>query len=174
MNLELVERKAQALLNETKVNDFPISVEEVARKKNLVIRSFDFGEDVSGALIIEGDKGVIGYNPKDPKVRQRFTIAHEIGHYILHRPISNIFFDQTSNFSIQFRANSRISKDGLKEREANVFAAALLMPKNLVVEATRNRKVDLSDEKSLRELARLFDVSSTAMAIRITHLQLIR
>jgi len=172
MNFDLIERKASMLINEIGLSSIPIPVEEIARRKNLIIRPFDFGEDISGALIIEGDKGVIGFNPNDPKVRQRFTIAHEIGHYVLHRPLSNLFFDQTSNFSIQFRSNSK-SKDYLKERQANVFAAALLMPKNLLIAHTRNEKIDLSDERSLKVLARMFNVSSTAMAIRISNLNLI-
>jgi len=61
----------------------------------------------------------ITYNANSLEARCRFSIAHELGHYVLeHRPIS---------FSELF--NGDLSRDARQEREANIFAAELLMPK---------------------------------------------
>lgn len=59
------------------------------------------GETVSGMLVVEDDRGAIGYNATHAPVRQRFTIAHEIAHYILHvkkSRKSQLFIDRSVTF----------------------------------------------------------------------------
>ena len=54
-----------------------------AHRLNLAVQSEALGDNVAGMLVIEGDRGAIGYNSTHALVRQRFTIAHEISHYLL-------------------------------------------------------------------------------------------
>ncbi len=59
------------------------------------------------------------------------------------------------------------------EQEANAFAAALLMPEDLIKAEANKASFDLGDERGLKELAKIFDVSSAAMYFRLFNLHLI-
>jgi Zn-dependent peptidase ImmA (M78 family) len=99
-----------------------------------------------------GQKPLITYNYSEPLVRQRFTIAHEIGHHV-HGDLN-----APRDSSVQFSARSHDPK----EVAANRFAAALLMPAALVKHAVY--KDSITD---LRELAKKFGVSTAAMEFRL-------
>ncbi len=62
-------------------------------------------------------------------VRQRFTIAHELGHFFLHRASSTVFVDAAPIF---FRDESSSNGSQREEIEANAFAAELLMPEDAI------------------------------------------
>jgi Zn-dependent peptidase ImmA (M78 family) len=113
-----------------------------------------------GALVRNPDNEKewgIFYNAKAGRERQRFTIAHELGHFILHRN-SQTSFD-CSKESIY------TGIDGLKqiEREADDFASNLLMPGNLLRQKIEGQKIDF---RLLGKLANEFGVSLEAMCIR--------
>lgn len=168
-----IEQKAANILQQLNITTLPIPVEEIATKRGLEIKSFDLGDDVSGVLMIDNGNGVIGYNPKESKVRQRFTIAHELGHYELHKgenEQNEIFVDKS--FRVEFRDSKSSTGEVRKEQEANAFAAALLMPEKILKKEILNHKFDLADEGTIKELAKLFHVSTTAMAFRIANLNL--
>src|SRR3954470_14000587 len=61
----------------------PVRVETLARRLKVDVRSGDLGE-ISGLLVRSGDSAIIGTNSTQSRVRQRFTIAHELGHFLLH------------------------------------------------------------------------------------------
>lgn len=96
--------------------------------------------------------------------RERFTIAHELGHFLLHSEesisSSNFFVCRTKDIH---NAASHQNKRG-KESEANRFAAELLMPKQLVEQLAHQWKANIP------KMANLFDVSTEAMGIRLTQL----
>jgi len=73
----------------------------------------------------------IGYNSFESEVRQRFTLAHELGHFILHSDNKDdyLFVD---NAKVMFRTNKTSNQDYRREREANIFAASILMPQSLI------------------------------------------
>lgn len=89
--------------------------------------------------------------------RDNFTIAHELGHYVLHSRCGEI----------QINAFRDDSENTLSEREANCFAAEFLMPSDLVREA-------FSKNSSIIKLASDFDVSLSAMKWRCYKLRLIK
>jgi Zn-dependent peptidase ImmA (M78 family) len=68
---------------------------------------------------------------------------------------------------------SSTGNDG-EEIEANAFAAALLMPMQLMRQEIMKNKLDLDDDKAVAELAKRFNVSSTAMSYRLGKLALFR
>lgn len=165
-----VEKKAIEILEELNINQLPIPVEEIAQKRGLSIKLYDLGTDVSGVLVIDTGKGTIGVNLNEPKIRQRFTVAHELGHYELHKQETGLFIDR--GFAVLFRNQQSSTGEERREQEANAFAAALLMPEKLLVNEIKNRNFDLTDEDSMRELAKLFSVSALAMTYRIANLNL--
>lgn len=150
-----IEITTRELLEASEQNMPPIDPQEVARLLNLKVEFFPFSDEISGLL--KKEMGVIGVNENQHPRRQRFTLAHEIGHYVLgHNLISEKdFVDDTSTDS-----SSRI------EREANYFASTLLMPSDLVKKAAK-------ENFDVKGLAKKFEVSEQAMTIRILELGLI-
>lgn len=118
-------------------------------------------------LFREGSRAIIGVNSLHPKSRQRFTIAHELGHLELH---------ETGEIHIDHRFLAR-RRDGVSslaidqdEIEANNFAAELLMPKFMLENDLAKLQVDYEDEELPRWLADRYKVSLQAMAIRLSNL----
>ncbi len=133
----------------------------------------ELGDDISGVLVVEGNSGTIGYDPTQAPVRQRFTIAHEIGHFVLHTSTSGVFIDK--RYTAVFRRDQdSATGEHLEEIQANQFAASLLMPEDLLLSELRNHHFDLGDEQGLRELADRFQVSAQAMSIRLSGLGVFR
>lgn len=163
-----IEKVATDLLMSVGVKELPVPVEKVAQLRGLQVRPYDLGEDVSGMLVIDAGNGTIGFNPLDSKVRQRFTIAHELGHYELHKTDTGVFID--TDFRVEFRNERSSSGEDKKEREANAFAAALLMPQKLLIKEIANHDYDLTEEDSMRDLAKIFHVSVLAMTYRLANL----
>ncbi|QJD77123.1 ImmA/IrrE family metallo-endopeptidase [Spirosoma rhododendri] len=156
-----------------------IDVKTVAEKIGIEVREYDFGEDVSGVLLQLNGKVQIGYAPENRtgKKRQRFTIAHEIGHYVLEHQRKGVFIDTPEKYFALYRnANSSTGED-MQEREANAFAASLLMPLDLVREGvTHYMSSDITrkqDFELVPNLASDFNVSNIAMSIRLTNLNLL-
>ncbi|WP_414041231.1 ImmA/IrrE family metallo-endopeptidase [Acidithiobacillus sp. M4-SHS-6] len=134
---------------------YPVDVEGLARDFGITVIRKNWPDDLSGA-IGKDDKGYfIIVNAKHSEERQRFTIAHEIAHYILHR--------------------DRIGKDGIKddrwyrglgpsdERAANRLAADILMPADMLGQAA----VDAGGLKNLDQIAAKLKVSKNALSIRL-------
>ncbi len=147
----------------------PVDVEALAADFEIgLLRDHELGKDVSGKLVRDSRLGgpsgyVIVVNGKDNRRRQRFTIAHEIGHYVLHRDlIGEGIVDDALYRGRKFNADHRDFDMGL-ERQANRFAADLLLPASLVRE--RHRQMP-----SPARLAEEFDVSEQAMRIRLEEL----
>ncbi|MCU0421650.1 MAG: ImmA/IrrE family metallo-endopeptidase [Bacteroidia bacterium] len=168
-----IERITIQILNEYQIEELPIPVNEIAKKRGLEIKAYDLGEDVSGVLVIKDGAGFIGYNPTESKVRQRFTIAHELGHFELHRDDleSALFIDK--QFKVEFRNQDSSTGEMQREREANAFAASILMPEKLLKNEIVNHHFELSDDDNLQELAQLFNVSVSAMTFRLMNLKLL-
>jgi Zn-dependent peptidase ImmA (M78 family) len=165
-----IEKLTIEILDSLGINSLPVPVDEIAKKRGLDIKAFDLGEKVSGVLVMDAGKGTIGYSPTESKVRQRFTIAHELGHYELHKQDSGLFIDK--DFTVLFRDENSSSGEIKKEQEANAFAAALLMPEKLLIDEIKNHNFDLGEDNSMKELAKLFNVSVPAMTFRIANLNL--
>ncbi|MDX1752011.1 MAG: ImmA/IrrE family metallo-endopeptidase [Salinimicrobium sediminis] len=177
MNLEIIEKKAIEVLENFDGKKAPINVEKIARMMGLEVIEDDLGENVSGVLFIRDGKGIIGYNPEENinATRKRFTIAHELGHYVMHRLENDVFVDN-KQFRVEFNRDKRSSTGEVKhEREANAFAAALLMPKHLLQKEIEKMSFDLIneiEEDIIEALANKFKVSKQAMTYRMLNLRL--
>lgn len=163
-------RQARSLLRELGVQGAPVDVTEVARRLGVEVAARPVEDSVSGVLVVRGRRGAIGVNRNHHPHRQRFTVAHELGHFLLHRDAGSVFVDSTLTFY-----RDRRSADGvyLQEMEANTFAAELLMPEERVREELDRDEIDVHDEVALGKLAARFDVSRQALTIRLVRLGLI-
>jgi Zn-dependent peptidase ImmA (M78 family) len=167
------ERAARKLLDDFGVSAPPVPVEEIARQLGARLLFEHFGPDVSGILYRDETNAVIGLNATHAKTRQRFTIAHEIGHLHLHegRPM---FVDRSVRIDRR-DANAALGLDP-EEIDANNFAAALLMPQDMILTAvTQLSPIQgvAGMEEMIRRLANRFDVSPQAMEYRLANLGLV-
>lgn len=155
--LDLVERNGIAAA--------PVPVERIARKLGIQIRRAPLGGDLSGMATIREGVCIIGVNSLQAPQRQRFTLAHELGHFRLHRAIleKEVHLDRGS------LRRDWLSSLGVDrhEMEANAFAAELLMPTLLLKDMLSGRSIDVEDEDDVDRLARRFQVSSAAMRYRL-------
>ena len=164
----LARRKAKQLLREAGIAAPPVPVEQLAERMGALVRYAPFDGQMSGLLhrSADGNRAVIGVNSRHPTVRQRFSIAHELGHLALHEPAFQI--DQHA--FVSFRNSKSSSASDPHEIEANQFAAALLMPEALLRACLDQFGENPDVEESIGRLAQRFDVSTQAMTIRLTSL----
>ena len=165
----LARKKATNLLQEAKIVAPPVPVEKLAKLKGAVVRYEPFQGQMSGLLYKSKaiDQAIIGVNALDPGFRQRFTIAHELGHLLLHED-TDLQVDQHA--FLAFRNLKSSSTNDPKEVEANQFAATLLMPEELLRQCVLDLEGDRDLENSISKLAQQFGVSEQAMTIRLTSL----
>ena len=163
-------RRAREVLTEFGITRAPVPVREIAERKGITVRFVPLEDELSGMIFVKEDVPVIVVNSLQHPNRQRFTLAHECGHYELHmRDIGSEVHVDKKLFVLARDASSSKGFDR-KEIEANRFAAELLVPKEFLEVELRGRVVDVEDEVLMGELARTFDVSSQMMSIRIGEL----
>lgn len=140
-----------------------IDVYKLAERIGIEVRNSTFNstfsDEISGLLVKKDKNPVIGVNCEHHPHRQRFTVAHELGHYFLHGA-ETIHYD-VGGEPLYFRSDSIYNAD---EREANRFAAELLMPEHLV-----SRCIE-AGTCTVETLAEIFDVSEDAMRYRLVNL----
>lgn len=160
------ERAARELLAQYG-DKLPINVDAIAADLRIVVREVELEDDVSGMLAVSGERGLMHINATHHPNRRRFSQAHELAHFILHRSHSEVFVDA-------FHRDGESSKGTQPEEiQANAFAAELLMPEKVLREKLRERPLDIFDEDAVRQLAKQFGVSPQALTIRLTRLNLI-
>ena len=167
MIFSYIEERAESLLNEFNLYSFPVDVTKCADLLGIDVQAAELEPEISGVFIKKENIPYIRYNSHDMPVRQRFTIAHEIGHFLLHAKSTSLFIDKSEK--VMYRNMQSSTGELLKEREANAFAAALLMPRRLVQEAVS----ELSDEEFenfVYSLSVKFKVSESAMGIRLSNM----
>lgn len=169
MSAKLPEKRAALILTELGLAAPPVKLEDVAAKLRVRIERADLGEDVSGVLVRRGDNAVIAVNWAHHPNRQRFTIAHELGHFLLHE--GGTYIDK-GTFA-RFRDEQSGSGTDQEEIDANTFAAALLMPTEWVRREAHERPFDPADDADISALAAAFGVSGQAMSFRLSNLGLL-
>lgn len=164
---ETLRPKVDELLNALNIEEAPVPVEAVATHLGATIRYSPFDGELAGMLIRGDDHDpVIGVNSLHHVNRQRFTIAHECGHLLLHK--GDVHIDKS--FRVNLRDKNSSKAIDPEEIEANRFAAELLMPYALIMDDLADQDIDLEDDLQLKELADQYEVSVQALTHRITHL----
>lgn len=176
MSAKVARLRAERLLESLGLESLlPIDVERVAELLSIDVVYDYLGPGVSGLLITNPNGASIVVQNRDHPNRQRFSIAHEIGHHVLGHQFTDgdhVHVDRGNYVSM--RGPSASSGENEMEVEANQFAAALLMPSRLV--RTRCRELTrggLVFDQHISQLAADFSVSEQAMTIRLTTLGLL-
>ncbi|MGD9724443.1 MAG: ImmA/IrrE family metallo-endopeptidase [Pirellulales bacterium] len=166
-----VRAAAAELLERFEFEKTPVPVEKVARALGISVQRSPVDDDDLSGFLYRNRKDaitVIGVNESHAKARQRFTIAHEIGHFILH-DMDDVHVDR--GFSVKLRSGASSEGRNIEEIEANLFAAELLMPKEFLDRDLADiDSVDLVDEEVIADLARRYGVSTQAMTFRLGYL----
>lgn len=165
-----IDKLVEQLLQQSRIRKPSVDVSKIAKAQGAEIRYELFGDDVSGVLVRQQNKNVIGVQKTQSAVRQRFTIAHELGHLLLHEG-EELHVDKS--FAVNWRRSRNDESDAepnIMEIEANAFAATLLMPIEMIEAAHGSRIFDLEDEGEVQRLAELFEVSRQAMSFRLFNL----
>lgn len=129
------------------------------------IRVFAIGlpRHIAGLFAVAEPVGAcIVFNSKHPRERQRWTLAHELGHFLMHRNSSEVTAMEASR--------------GRDERLAESFAGAFLMPEDGLVrrfQSARRSKNGAFTAVDLLQLAATYEVSAQAMAIRLEDARLV-
>ena len=161
-----IEEKAESILKKFEFFHIGFDIHKLVKKLNIELSKGEVENDISGLLAMSNGKVIISYNKiEDPK-RNRFTIAHELGHYFLHSKDQPFFIDKTPK--VMYRNNASSTGEVLKEREANAFAAALLIPQELLSQELD--KCMFGGDAIIKHLAREFKVSEQAMTFRLSNL----
>lgn len=147
--------------------EVPVDVEGIPEKLGIQYRKAFLPRDISGMLERLGDTFQITVAANDPHTRQRFTLAHELGHYMLHRKLIGAGLDDDRAYrSTEVGKYHNISVGRREETQANRFAANLLMPLELIAREWNAFNRDNSP-KTVEEMATLFQVSKQSMDIRL-------
>ncbi len=165
-----ISHQARRLLQRCGVTTPPVPVEKIAKALGVQLRFSPLDDELSGIVFVRDGTPIIGVNVLHHPNRQRFTIAHECGHLILHKPNLSREVHVDKAFPILMRDSASTTGLDRREIEANLFAAELLMPKSFLMEALGNKSFDIDDEVAISALARKFSVSTAAMRFRLGNL----
>jgi len=164
-----IESAASDLLRRLELFSVPVNPVTVAERLGIRVYSLLFQDSaISDVLRKEDVQYKIYVNGTHHVNRMRYTVAHEIGHFVLHREIVEAFVDPEINMFRAMPVEGLTQGDNnsrAMETQANMFAAALLMPEELV-------RRELDAMPAIHRLAQKFEVSREAMGHRIANLSL--
>jgi len=172
-------KTAQALLQQLNIKKAPVKIESIIKqlsktnfeqlndihyKVTKEVFPNELG-DVSAILLKEKGQAVIAVNAEHSESRQRFSIAHELGHLILH--------SNNEQLTIEKKLFTRAEGvRNLDETEANEFAAELLMPEELL-EKDFEKISEKNEDELISILAIKYQVSQLAVSYRLKNLNLV-
>ena len=154
----------------------PVRVEAIAEHYGIELKLERVDDDLSGFLYRDASgPAIIGVNRNHHENRRRFTIAHELGHFLLHEAERVHLDSRADGYALQLRSPESATGENINEREANLFAAEILMPAKSLEKDLRAHNLDLLDDdenglKILKALAKKYKVSVQALTIRLNNL----
>lgn len=161
-----VEQDAEELLVECDALRLPIDLAKISKHLKVRVVEEDLDDDVSGLLVLKNKSAAIAVNREHALNRQRFSVAHEIGHFRLHADKQDVFVDRAH---VYYRNKRSATGEEKMEIEANGFAAALLMPTKLLQKDLEDTHGTITD-RDISNLANRYGVSEQAMSFRLANL----
>ncbi len=154
----------------------PVNIEEQIRSEGIILNKsyLDFEKGICGELKKENGKFIINISWVDHYYRKRFTMAHELGHFILHKDLIGNGVDDNKEYKKLYRTNNKITN--AQEAEANDYAAKVLMPEEAIIALAKLTEIIKSvsevdiDILWLDYLSKKFQVSKEAFTIRLAKL----
>lgn len=142
-----------------KLDQRPVPVGEIAGSLGIHVTSKTLSTDISGSIRLIDGMYKIEVNNTDSAVRQRFTVSHEIAHYLLHRElIDAIGITDT----VLYRSNI----SSAKEAEANRLAAAILLPWRQVISWHKEKFSSMPMVETAEKIAEEYRASRLAVGYR--------
>ncbi len=161
-----IEKLAAVSLARVNAKPFTVDPLKVAKSHGAEVVGISDDSRSSGMVMRQGARIIIGVNRFHSETRQRFTVAHELGHMLLHADQPLI----VDNDGLSLIGRRTEGEDSTREREANAFAAALLMPEEWVRQAVAGQEIPVEGDEKVAALARKFGVSQQAMMFRLMNL----
>jgi Zn-dependent peptidase ImmA (M78 family) len=136
------------------------TLEEIANAMGIIVKDVPI-KGSEGRILMKGNTGIISLNETiNHPGKRNFVLAHEIGHFILHKDLTPLFSDTNKTLSDWY-------KNGEHESQANEFAVEFLMPSDLFRRKQVNKKLSIA---LINEISSYFKTSLTATFLRyITH-----
>lgn len=142
------------------LSTYPVKLGEIAKRLGVKVLLSTLPRGTSGQIGQENGEFVIRINRHEAKHRQRFTLAHELAHYLLHRDL--IVAEGSWSENVLLRSGQPANV----EYEANRLASDLVIPSARLAEATAEYSGPMTPEV-IEDLARRFGVSTAAMEIKL-------
>ena len=145
------------------MSEHPVKLGQLAKDLGVAIRISSMGTGMSGQITRDGTGYVIKVNRNEARERQRFTIGHELAHYLLHRHVIDSSPDGIKD-TVLYRSGApeRI------EYEANRLAAEIVMPRKRIEKELHDNFGGVITEATIESLASRFEISKAAMEIRLS------
>ncbi len=166
------------------INDqIPVNIVEKIKEQNIELNElcYDLHDEVLGEIKKENGKYKINIQGYDFNYRRRFTMAHELGHYKLHKDLlDDEGLDDGLSYETMYRKNAKISS--MEETQANKYAIEMLVPKELIISIVKElnkikeipRIIDENGEANnlnlIEYLSNRFEVSKIALGFRLNQL----
>lgn len=167
----VIEKKILQILNQFNIKQPPVLLDNVLAFYKITLGEAP-SDEYSGCLIRKKDSALIGINSNETYSRQRFTIAHELAHFLLEKN-KDTFIDEENKISYRsyFHENGKNSNEIIADK----FAAYLLMPRNMLKkDFIKIEMKGIFQENDLEYLAEKYVVSKEAMRYRLANLNLIK
>ena len=137
----------------------PIAVGKLAKEFGISIKRATLHGNIAGEIKEENGVVTIRVNSHDVKARQRYTIAHEIAHFLLHRHLLQDGIQDTTLY--RSHLSNKI------EQEADSLAADILMPLDIVQSQIAKYSPEMKGEQLYETIAANLEVSKIALKIRL-------
>lgn len=157
--IEEIEELTSSILFNNDMYKIPANILKIAELNDIDVYEGDLDKKILGAIRYDKDKKgfTILLNKNQNNKQKRFTLAHELGHFFMHKEILE---SEEIHVDIMYKIKDE------EEKEVDYFAGALLMNRMLLEKMYENTT-------SITELADIFDVTTSAMTVRLDTLGLI-
>lgn len=161
-NWQKAKSKAEEILRENHISEPPVPVVELIQNYGYEVKEVELPFNVAG--FVDPKKRVVYVNAFDSDTRKAFTVAHELGHIVLHSEA----LEKDPNIGVLLRQPlGRRTEDEL-EQEANCFAANLLVPYEMFEE----KRETYGRLATTKILGNLFGVSPEVIRYRLHDLEI--
>ena len=170
-----VKRKAEEFCEQNSIDSYPVEIVRICKENGLKVFEEYLQPDISGLIVVDEKEWskyetnqFIVVNLMELATRRRFTIAHELAHFVLHRNGNQLYVHRDMTNEGSFKNSI--------EQEADYFAANLLMPENLIQEKINMLKEEVRGKipeiALVREIAYNFAVSEAVARVRLKQLRI--
>ena len=157
---------AEEVLKENFISKPPVPIVELVKNYGYKVSEIELDPDIAG--FVNAKEHVIYVNISDSATRKAFTIAHELGHIILH----STELEADPDIGILYRRPLGQKNEDEKEQEANCFAANLLVPKSMLEGVLNEYKDIIPEDNGTNLLSTIFGVSQEVIGFRRHDLKL--